>query len=341
MNGNRRQRWLVGAFCLFLGTTALLYLLLPKKTFSPWERRQLAALPASWDVTEWEAYFADHLPLRQFFLGVGAYAELLSGQLEAGEIICRQGYLTEAPLRWQETKVEENIAYVNQFTKSLAIPVDLMVVPSAGYCMQLRQDYADGDYIHRIHELSAATPVEVNLEGEGLFYRTDHHWTSRGAYAACAQYFAALDRDLPPTEAFAVEEIPGFRGTTYARSCLWLTPAESIELWHGSELQRTDGGPIFDRQALAGEDKYSVFLGGNHPLTTLTNPRGQGHLVVVRDSYGSCLAPFLAEGYGKVTLVDLRYYKKPVSQLCEDADRVLVVYCLNNFMSDPNFSFLQ
>ena len=337
----RRQRWLVVAFCLFLGTMSLLYLLLPKKTFSPWERRQLAVLPASWEISKWETYFADHLPLRQFFLGVGAYAQLLSGQMEAGEILCREGYLAEAPLRWEGTRVEENIAYLNQFANSLHIPVDLMVVPSAGDCMGLRQDYTDGAYIHRIHELSVATSVEVDLKGEGMYYRTDHHWTSRGAYTACAQYFERLGRDLPLPEAFAVEEISGFRGTTYARSCLWLTPAESIELWKGSALQRTDGGPIFDRQALAGEDGYSVFLGGNQPLVTLINPQGRGHLVVVRDSYGSCLAPFLAEGYEKVTLVDLRYSKKSVSQLCGDADRVLVVYSLKNFMTDPNFPFLQ
>ena len=338
---DHRQRWLAVAFCLFFGTMSLLYLLLPKKTFSPWERRQLAALPESWDVAGWEAYFADHLPLRRFFLGVGAYASLLSGQMEAGEVLYRQGYLAEAPLRWEQTRVEENITCVNQFAASISIPVDLMVVPSAGYCMGLREDYADADYIRRIHELSNTNPVEVDLQGEGLYYRTDHHWTSRGAYTACARYFALLERDLPPPEAFTVEEIPGFRGTTYARSCLWLTPAEAIELWHGSDLQRTDGGPIFDRQALAGEDGYSVFLGGNQPLVTLINPNGQGHLVVVRDSYGSCLAPFLAEGYAKVTLVDLRYYKKPVSQLCPDADRVLVVYSLKNFMTDSNFSFLQ
>ena len=336
-----RRRWLVGAFCLFLGTMSLLYLLLPKKTFSPWERRLLAARPTSWETAKWETFFADHLPLRQVFLGLGAYAQLLSGQMEAGEILCRNGYLAEAPLRWEGTRVEENIAYVNQFAESITIPVDLMVVPSAGYAMELRQDYADGDYIRRIHELSVATSVEVTLKGEGMYYRTDHHWTSRGAYTACAQYFALLGCDLPPPEEFTVEEIPGFRGTTYARSCLWLTPAESIELWKNSELQRIDGGAVFDRQALIGEDQYSVFLGGNQPLVTLINPQGQGHLVVVRDSYASCLAPFLAEGYGKVTLVDLRYYKNPVSQLCGDADRVLVVYSLKNFMTDPNFPFLQ
>ena len=341
MKGNRRQRWLAGLFCFFLGTMAMLYLLLPRNAFSPWERRQLAVLPTSWDASKWESYLADHLPLRQFFLGVGAYARLLTGQMEAGEILFRAGYLAEAPLRWEATRVQDNLACVNQFAASVGIPVDLMVVPSAGAALELREDYADAEYIRRIHALSITNPVEADLQGEGMYYRTDHHWTSRGAYTACAQYFAFLSRSLPPPEAFAVEAFPGFRGTTYARSCLWLTPAESIELWQGTALQRADGGAVFDREALAGEDKYSVFLGGNHPLITLINPRGQGHLVVVRDSYGSCLAPFLAEGYGKVTLVDLRYYKKPVSQLCGDADRVLVVYSLKNFMTDPNFPFLQ
>ena len=88
-------------------------------------------------------------------------------------------------------------------------------------------------------------------------------------------------------------------------------------------------------------DKYTVFLGGNHPLVRIENPNRTGKLLVIRDSFSNCLGGFLAESFGEVTMVDLRYYKQPVSLLAEDSDRILVCYGLKNFLTDQNLVLLQ
>ena len=83
MKAKRSEVLTVALFCTFLGAVALGYLLLPKAAFSPLEKRNLANLPeASWSTLrsgEWgqgvESYMADHMPGRNFFVGLNAYFE--------------------------------------------------------------------------------------------------------------------------------------------------------------------------------------------------------------------------------------------------------------------------
>ena len=86
-----------------------------------------------------------------------------------------------------------------------------------------------------------------------------------------------------------------------------------------------------------------MFLDGNHSVVRIHNPAGKGKLLVIRDSYANLLGTFLAESYETVVLVDLRYYKNPVSQLIaeEGCDEILIAYSLGNFMTDANIVWLR
>lgn len=65
----------------------------------------------------------------------------------------------------------------------------------------------------------------------------------------------------------------------------------------------------------AGNDPYELFLSGSISLLSIENPNAETdrELIVFRDSFGSSLAPLLAEGYAKITLADIRYL--PSSQM--------------------------
>jgi len=80
-------------------------------------------------------------------------------------------------------------------------------------------------------------------------------------------------------------------------------------------------------------------------MVRIDNPQkqGSGKLLVIRDSYANCLGGFLAESYETVVMVDLRYYKKPVSELlaAEDFTDVLVCYSIGNFLTDTNLIWLR
>lgn len=347
-------------FCGFLLTMAVLYLLLPTRDYSVEEKRYLAEAPVFSRETvlsgQWgenaETYLADHIPGRKFFVGLNAYFDLLTGRQASKDIRVIGDRLVEAPAAGD--RGEANVASVNDFAEAIQRNVDLMLIPSAGWAAGL-EGYRDDTILRALFDRSGelVTPVEVTSIYDGrpeLYYRTDHHWTSQGAYLGYQAYVFARGRDCRSEEMFRKETVEGFQGSTYSRSALWLTPGENLELWHGSEDFTVVNGEteephrgIFYRERLAEADKYTVFLDGNHSIVRITNPEKTGKLLVIRDSFSNCLGGFLAESYGEVVLVDLRYYRQPVSRLVSEEafDDILVCYSIGNFLSDTNLPLLR
>ena len=103
-------------------------------------------------------------------------------------------------------------------------------------------------------------------------------------------------------------------------------------------------GSLYDCSYLEQKDKYSAFLGGNQPLCVIKNenkPDG-GKLLLIRDSYSDALAPFLAQSFSEVHLLDLRYYRASAARYAEEngIDHIAVLYSVQNFITDRNLVFL-
>ena len=362
MKAKRSEVLTVALFCTFLGAVALGYLLLPKAAFSPLEKRNLADLPeASWSTLrsgDWgqevETYMADHMPGRNFFVGLNAYFEYYTGRQAAKDIWVVEDRLVEAPVQADEGAIRRNMDAVNRFAQTLGQDTTLTIVPTAGWSTG-KSGYPDAAVIPAIYAQAGENliPLDITDAFQGrpeLFYRTDHHWNSAGAYEAYAACMAHWGRQVLPKTYFQVTPVENFRGSTYSRSGLWLTPGETLELWQGSDRLTVTNGEtqqphdgVFYRERLEEADKYTVFLDGNHSLVRIHNPEGQGRLLVIRDSFSNSLGCFLAESYAEVVLVDLRYYRQPVSQLAaqEPFDDILICYSLGNFLSDTNLVFLR
>ncbi len=361
-------------FCGFLAVVLVLFLVLPRQDFSEKEKRYLAEAPKlTWQNLatgkfgeEAENYLADHVPGRDFFVGLSAYYDLFSNRQVTKEVYRAEGdRLVEPPVKWNPIVAKSNMDAINKFAQATGHPIDLMIVPSAGFCLEdtvkgLADPYTDSQMIRDLYAMGEDTVNTVDLiaaftevqDPQALFYRTDHHWTSRGAHAAYKTYMEQLGREYLAEDAFRVESFDGFYGSNYSRSGLWLTEGESVELWNsGGSFTVTNGesdevhNDLFYRQRLEELDKYTVYLDGNHSLVRIENPAaaGKGKLLVIRDSYANCLGTFLANSYETVVLVDLRYYKNPVSELlaAEEFTDVLISYSLGNFMTDTNLIFLR
>lgn len=348
-------------FCGFLIAMAAGYLL-PKKTFSEMEKRYLAEAPAfhakavfsgQWG-RQVEEYLADHVPGRNLLVGMNAYMEWLAGRQHLKDVWVEAGKLLEAPVALDEQAVSRNMNAIDRFAETLGQRVDVMVVPSAGWAAGVA-GYTDAETLDAIYAATGdritAVPVEEIFRGRPeLYYHTDHHWTSQGAHLAYRAYMEAVGREYRAAEDFQVTAADGFRGSTYSRSALWLTPSETIELWKGSDCLTVTNGEtegvhqgIFYGERLEEADKYTVFLDGNHSIVRVQNPQGQGKLLVIRDSYSNCLGGFLAESYAEVVLIDLRYYRQAVSEFVkqEGFDNILVCYNCSNFLTDTNLMLLR
>jgi len=369
-----KREWTVSLlFCavlLFVCSSSLL----SSRSYSEREKRELAAAPipdlrsvlSGRFADETEDYLSDHLPGRDLLVGTAAYGDLLAGRQNTKPILRgTSGRLYERPLRWNEGEASKNVEAIRAFADKTHLPTALMLVPSSGSILRddlpaLREPYTDEEMIARCYELAGPEircvdlwePFSASRDRPGLYYATDHHWTSRGAHAAAETFFAGSGRSVRAAEDYAVTRVEGFYGSTYARSALWLTDPESVELWDcglafkvtNSESEEVHEGTFYPRN-LNREDKYTVFLDGNHALVRIENPdvNAQGSLLLIRDSFSNCLGAFLAEGYRSVVLADLRYYRLPLSELCasEDFDEVLVAYSLGNFLSGSNLEWLD
>ena len=143
-------------------------------------------------------------------------------------------------------------------------------------------------------------------------------------------------------------------GSTRSRSALWLTAPDVLTIDEPMNASvrvtfsddETTYDSLFFYDHLGEYDWYPLFLDGNHPITVIENgnaPADAPTLLMVKDSFGNTLAPLLTPGYGKIVLVDPRYYRRSVADLCDQygADEILFCYSLERIATDLNLSILK
>lgn len=344
----------------------ILFIVIPKEEFSTKEKRYLAEFPelSSEAVLDGsfteniENYLADHTPFRTLFVGINSYYSLLTGNNGAnGVYLGSDGYLIEKPVD-DADRVRLNSSKIAGFAKNLDIPVTFALAPSKGYVYSDKLpsnhfEYNDAEYIDLISQTVGEKVKFVDLskilmasKGEKLlYYKTDHHWTSYGAYLAYHQLCNELSMVASSESEFEKDYVENFYGTSYAGSGYWLTDGDTIEVWRSKnidsltvEIDDGTGAEVYDtmffHEQFATEDKYNGFLNGNHAVVKIKNATSQGgRLLVVKDSFAHCLVPFLAENYSEIVMVDLRYYRRALTDLISEneIDEVLFMYSINNF----------
>lgn len=339
---------------LFLTVMALLTLLaalqwtLPARETSEMENRELAAAPefslASVRSEAWmaglEEFAADQLPLRDSFVALHtASLALLGRRTNNGVIAGAEGWLFDRSDGWLERNVRLNAAALRSLAEKTGRRTVLLAVPSSASAypeyVPAHSPLADERALLKAAgEETETLPLLEKLlesrEGAPLYYRTDHHWTARGAALGYEAACAALH--LTPLPLPEENTAPGFRGSYYARDPLpwqksdtlgFFTPAE-VSLWIGGEEKEG----LYDASALSGRDKYAALLYGNPPLIELRNDGAPaGELFVIKDSYANALLPLLARHYRRVVAADARYFPGNIVETvmqCEGGDILCV-----------------
>ena len=367
-------------FLIFIYGMALWFLFSPKTDYSSSEKRYLQKFP---EVTaekllsgefgsDFETFFADQFPQRNTWVGLNAYTALAEGNNGASGVYnCKNGYLINKPVS-TDNNLDKNIGAVVDFAKTIDTPTTVMLVPSTGYIVDdvlptFHDKYNDDEDIGKISSTLSKEKIGfVDLRerfkseyknGSQLYYKTDHHWTTKGAYTGYQELCKALGVTPIDDSTLKKESYPDFYGTTYSSSGFWLTPPDNIEIWNNPKnsdknisVNITEGankktsGSMYFTDHLKEDDKYPVFIDGNHALTEITNTNAKnGTILLIKDSFSHSLAPFLAENYSKVVLVDLRYYKESVSDLVTtyNPEQVVVLYGIDNLATDTDIVWLK
>ena len=343
---------------------ALVNALARDREYSPAENRKLAQLPkfslsALTDgsyFAAWEDYLADQFVGRDTWITLNLQASRLLGAKEAGGVyLCADDYLMEPPAAPDEEALKRNLDAINAFAaRHENLQLCMSVVPNAACVMaeklpanapvrDQRQDIQDiAARVQGVSFLNVTDALTQHAD-EAIYYRTDHHWTSLGAYYAFSDMAAGLGIEQPSEEYDVFPVTDSFEGTLASKSgCHAVTdvielyvPKTDIEYCVTVDGERT--ATMYDREKLEEKDQYAVFLGGNDARVDITTTAETGRtLLIFKDSYANCFLQFLLPYYDRIILLDARYYYGDADSVIsrEDVTDVLFLYNANTFLTD-------
>ena len=362
----KNEQLLVVSFVGTLFLLSLLFFLLPHERFSELENRYLQRVPkltldnvlSARFAEEAERYVTDHFPFRNEWLSVKSASERARLQQENNGIYKgRDGYLLEKFPQPDERKLEQSIEAVNLFAgQHPEVETTFLLAPTSV-----------GMYAERLPWLAPSYPqAKVNefvgshlekgityLDGfdflrphksESIYYRTDHHWTTYGAYLAYAAY--AKEKGWQPLSQsdFIIQTVSdSFLGSYHTRSQFHGVSPDTIEVYLPREPVTTEmfiadtnetWTSMYDESFLKKKDQYSYFLGGVHALMTITTALEPQHveqdkLLIIKDSYAHNVIPFLTNHIPEIHVIDIRYYNGSISEYMTDNGLEDVLYLFN------------
>ena len=356
----------------FVTLFGALVLISPQKSFSESENRALAKAPkieakslVNGDFFEaLSDFFCDQFPLRPLFVSVRTATELSLGRGENnGVVFAEDGYLITSPSYGSLSLYEKNLAALNKFReerRAAGDRVSVFFAPRGADVLtsKLGELYPKenlssvwGMAKKRLPDLITATE-ELRMAAERdeyVWFRTDHHWTSLGAYRAYLALAEPLGFTPLPLEHWDFERVSeSFLGTVYSKSGAYSVSPDQIDIPHsGAELTVTyheknkEIHSLYDMQKLSTKDKYAVFLGGNFSHISIKGDSPRPRLVLIKDSFANALIPYLAEHFD-LEIYDLRYFKGSISKELDGygESNILILYGIDTAITDGSLSYL-
>lgn len=360
-------------FLIFIAFFGLGYLVLEQREFSEMENRYLEQCPKfTWkgfvdgEFTEkFETYTADQILGKDVFVKSNVAVNRVLGITEINQVyIGKEGYLIQDYQEPGEV-LEDNIRYLQAFAEeNPEIDMTFLIAPNVNeiypeYLPAYAETYSQELVIDRLQTSLEGRMTVVDVtealrehKGEALYYKTDHHWTTLGAYYAYEELCRALELEPAPIKQYQCLEVAEpFYGSLYSKVPLFEQESDSVELYRNPEGEYTvtvvgeqqTKDSMFDMEYVNRKDKYSVFFGGNYPLLVIeSNSENDEKVLILKDSYANCMVPMLADHYGEIHMMDLRYYHEDVSEYIEEQgiQKVIFIHNVDFISTDNNFLWL-
>lgn len=377
---NKRQSWnIVTLFLILIFGLTVATILKPDTEFSENENRALASMPefslsslfAGEFTADYENYLTDQFVFRDGWIGLKTMVERLTFRQETKDIyFAEEDYLLEKHTGSFETEqAEANIVYLTAFFEKMAETygsehLTAMVVPNAVEILADKLPAFASPYDQEVYldQIASALPegiwfdahevLETHKEEE-IFYRTDHHWETLGAFYVFDQWAEEKELGEVHPEDYEVTTITEeFEGTVASKVGTEVTP-DSIEIYRHKEevpyhltYNQTDDyrSTVYQEHVLDSKDKYSYFYGGNYGLVEADMENTTGRkLLVIKDSYAHCFVPFTYQLFDEVDMLDLRYFNQKLSEFIEAGEYtdILFLYNASGFAEDTSLMKLM
>lgn len=372
-NGYRYFYHLTGClFGIFILAVLIINFIVPDKGFSQKENRVLASRPAI-SVSQltsgkfadgYETYVNDQFFLRDWWITLRATSQRILGNTkENGVFLGKNGYLMEDFTAPSQERLNRTVNAMADFAaRHSELPQYALIAPNAVNILSdklpaLAAATDQNPYLDATAsalEKAGVTFVDVRdtlsqHKEDNIYYHTDHHWTTQGAYFAYLQLAKVLGIN---SSSIPYDKLPvskSFQGTLSAKSGFRASKKEEMDVFlprdevpssvvnYVDEQKKT--ASFYDTSQLETRDKYAMFFGGNHSKVVITTPTEENRtLLIIKDSYANSLVPFLAPFYRKIVLVDPRYFYDDLEELIqvEEIQEVLYLYNANTFYADTS-----
>lgn len=374
--GRLRYFFLVGAVVALLSGCSLWMHLTPDQIYSGQERRMLAERP---EISlksvmrgkfqkKYETYLSEQFPGRAQMVTLRTKLLRLLGERDAnGVYFGREDYLLERyreqDFNWKRVRnnIRQTAAFLEAYPNAsvMFVPVKSSVLSDKlPLFAQIRGESRFFEMVEKKipkkRRISVADLLQSHSK-EYIYYRTDHHWTTLGAYYAYEAWAKSMGFVPVAKDQFTAEQVSStFFGTTYAKvrtggkadEIFLYQPKNGQKFSVAYNMGEFQSDSFYDRSKLEGDDPYSVFFGGNQALVDICALPEQNDgrtLLIIKDSFGNCFAPFAAHHYARTIVVDLRQVNLPISKLMRvyPADDILILYNSAQFMEDRELSKLK
>lgn len=344
-----------------------------QRTYSPVEKRELQTRPEI-SITKvldgrfqkkYESYLRDQFPGRDHWVSFQTDMELFMCKNEIHNVyIGKNHYLLEhyTEKEFDPQQISKNLQALEKFVGKAKQNADVhvMMVPTKSWVLREKlpafaPHYKEQKFYDALQQKLEKEDVLISVEPvldahkeEEIYYRTDHHWTTLGAWYAYEQYTKAVGGDLQRAQGKKKFRCisKDFYGTTYAK-INYARQADKIEIYEPADKLRVvynmgekKTKTLYDVSFLKTADQYSVFTGGNQAVLEITGGIKNGKtLLLIKDSFANSILPFLAEDYEKLVVVDLRQLNVSGDRLLEmfSPTDILILYNSAQFAQDKEF----
>jgi len=255
---------------------------------------------------------------------------------------------------------------LNRYNEKLGEGVKIysMIPPTNGEFMQLKKykgiTDSQNDALGYLNSKMNDSIVSVDVfdalnkhKDEYIYFRTDHHWTALGAYYGYCEFMRTRGETPLSLDKFEKIDLGDFLGSSYTKTLdksleknpdniVAYKPLNSHEftIYKGNDGTRAD---IIDMQYADDiSKKYLVFIssGGATWSKVETDINNGRKILMIKDSFGNMLVPFLVPHYEEIYVVDSRFYNmnltgKNIVEFVKDNGINEVVFCI--YMEDVNW----
>lgn len=312
-----------------------------------------------------ENFISDQIPEREKLITLRSVTKELTGIKDIeGAYIGKDGYYFEKITNEDvsEEQLKNNIRYINTFlNKNKELKSYVMLIPGSGNILTDKlpkhAEVYDYNYYEKIAEKEFTNNADNNtqivntydslkkLSKDYIYYKTDHHWTTKGAFIAYNEFCKVEGIESESYENLEMKNVTDkFYGTLYSKVLDKKKKCDSIEIAENipqcNVMINGKKSEIYHMDKLKEKDKYQVFFGGNYGVVSIENNEANNdkNLLIIKDSYANSFTPFLLKDYKTITIVDYRYFSGNLQSIVESNNitDVLVLYEMSNFMKDKN-----